>query len=176
MAEDVRQEMGIGNIARLNPSDLADHLDIPIWSLGVLAELSDPIPELRWAIEILHGPEESSLSAMTVFNGSERVILFNERHKAPRQASDLCHELAHGLLLHEPVPAFDERGCRAWNSEIEDEADYLGGALLLPGKGARWAAKSGLSPEGAAMRFGCSIEMVNWRLNASGARRLMTHK
>jgi Zn-dependent peptidase ImmA (M78 family) len=101
------------------------------------------------------------------------VIVFNEQHGSARQASDFCHELAHGLLLHTPTPAFSEHGCRSWNTEIEDEANYLGGALLIPGKGARWIAKCGLSTDAAAARFGCSVEMVTWRLNVSGARHLM---
>jgi IrrE N-terminal-like domain len=92
-----------------------------------------------------------------------RTDFFNGEHIAARRASDITHELAHGLLLHRPVPALDDRGCRAWNTAIEYEASYLGGALLLPGKAARWVAKCGMSPEYAAERFGCSIEMVRWR-------------
>jgi IrrE N-terminal-like domain len=92
-----------------------------------------------------------------------RTDFFNGEHIAARRASDITHELAHGLVLHRPVPALDDRGCRAWNTAIEYEASYLGGALLLPGKAARWVAKCGMSPEYAAERFGCSIEMVRWR-------------
>jgi Zn-dependent peptidase ImmA (M78 family) len=173
IAEEIRKELGIGNINRLDPTRLADHLDIPVWSLTLLQELSGHVLAMRKAIAVLHGPEESSLSAITVFRGTERVIVFNEQHGAVRQASDICHELAHGLLLHPPTPAFSDHGCRSWNTEIEDEANYLGGALLIPGKGARWMAKCGLSSGDSAARFGCSLEMVAWRLNASGARRFM---
>jgi Zn-dependent peptidase ImmA (M78 family) len=99
------------------------------------------------------------------------MIVYNGQHGAARTASDMTHEIAHGLLLHPPAPALDERGCRAWNTEIEDEASYLGGALLIPGTAARWVAKRSMTEEAIAARFGCSIEMVRWRLSASGARR-----
>lgn len=41
-----------------------------------------------------------------------------------------------------PAQAFDDIGCRLWNQDVEDEADYLGGALLIPGKAARYAARA----------------------------------
>lgn len=54
-------------------------------------------------------------------------------------------------------------------------ASERGGSARLSraGKGARWTAECGLSPDDAAARLGCSVEMVAWRLNVSGARRLM---
>ena len=173
IAEDSRAELGVRNIDRLDPLQLAARLDIPVLSLRQLADLDIEVPGLREAVDLLHGVEQSALSAVTVFAGAKRLILFNGEHIAARRASDITHELAHGLLLHRPAPALDHRGCRAWDTAIEYEASYLGGALLLPGKAARWVAKCGMSPEYAAERFGCSIEMVRWRLSVSGARRLI---
>lgn len=51
--------------------------------------------------------EASTLSALTVFDGARRLIVHNEQHSAPRQASDICHEQSHGLLLHEPGVAIE---------------------------------------------------------------------
>jgi hypothetical protein len=173
ISEDSRAELGIRNIDRLDPLQLAAKLEIPAMPLRQLAGLGTDLPGLNAAIDLLHGAEQDALSAVTVFAGPRRMILFNSEHTAARQASDITHELAHGLLLHRPAPALDDRGCRSWNTAIEDEASYLGGALLVPGKAARWAAKRGLSPEAAAARFGCSLEMMRWRLSMSGARRLI---
>jgi Zn-dependent peptidase ImmA (M78 family) len=173
IAEGVRQELGIGNIVRLDPHRLAARLEVPILSLGQLARIGSGLPGLDEAVAILKGSEQSALSAVTVFAGTRRMIVYNDEHSPARQASDLCHEVAHGLLLHQPTLALDERGCRAWDTTIENEADYLGGALLIPGKAARWVAKCGMTADAAAECFGCSPEMVNWRLNESGARRLM---
>jgi hypothetical protein len=173
IAEEMRSELGIKNIDRLEPLRLAAHLDIVVLSLTTLAGLGLATPSLGWAIDTLRRHEQSALSAVTVFDGPKRLVVYNDEHCAARQASDIGHELAHGLLLHQPAPALDERGCRAWNTEVENEASYLGGALLIPGKAARWVAKCGMTPQIAAERFGCSIEMVRWRLSASGARRLI---
>lgn len=173
IAEGVRRELGLGNIVKLDPHALADHLDVPVLSLTQLSQVGTSVPGIDAAIDVLRGPEQSALSAVTVFAGTHRLIVYNDQHAPARQASDICHEIAHGLLLHTPSPALDDHGCRAWNTDVENEADYLGGALLMPGKGARWVAKCGMTPATAAARFGCSHEMVNWRINESGARRLM---
>lgn len=173
IAEASREDLGIKNIDRLDPLRLAQKLEIPVVSLGGLPSLCGDAPGLREAIALLHGEEQSALSAVTVFAGTRRLIVYNGQHEAARVASDITHELAHGLLLHPPAPALDEHGCRSWNDAIEHEASYLGGALLIPGKAARWAAKRGMSIEAMASRFGCSTDMARWRLSASGARKLI---
>jgi Zn-dependent peptidase ImmA (M78 family) len=173
LAEGVRRELGLGNIVKLDPHALADYLGIPVLSLTQLSQVGTNVPGIDAAIEVLRGREQSAVSAVTVLAGTHRLIVHNDQHGPARQASDICHEIAHGLLLHERSLALDERGCRAWNTDVETEADYLGGALLLPGKGARWVAKCGMSTATAAARFGCSHQMINWRLNESGARRLI---
>src|SRR5581483_1512737 len=73
----------------------------------------------------------NGFSAVTVFDGPRRAIYHNDTHSPGRQASNLAHELAHGLLLHPPTPALNDYGCREWDQEIEDEATWLGGALLI---------------------------------------------
>lgn len=170
-AEQVRADLRIGNLKRLDPLALAAELEIPVRSLTQIGQLASSPSGLDDALEVLLGAEQSALSAVTVFRGTERLIVFNDCHTVERQASDLTHELAHSLLLHPPAVALDHRGCRAWDTTIENEATYLGGALLVPGKAARWIAKSGLAIEVAAQRFGCSEQMINWRINASGGRR-----
>jgi Zn-dependent peptidase ImmA (M78 family) len=173
IAERIRADLGLANIVRLDPLALADDLEIPVLSLTALLALDSASDDLAGAVSVLRGAEQSALSALTVFRGNRRLVVYNDRNTVSRQTSDLAHELAHGLLLHTPAAALNGSGCRAWNTEIEDEASYLGGALLIPGKAARWIAKCGITVAAAAERFGCSIEMINWRLNESGARKLM---
>ncbi len=58
--------------------------------------------------------------------------MHNDSHSGPRQNSNLTHELAHGLLHHEPTPALDGMtGCRNFNSTNEDGASWLAGELLV---------------------------------------------
>jgi Zn-dependent peptidase ImmA (M78 family) len=172
IAEETRGDMGIRNIDRLDARRLAAKLEIPVLPLAAL-EIEHGSDELAQALAVLRTDEASTLSALTVFDGARRLIVHNEQHSAPRQASDICHELSHGLLLHEPGVAIDGRGCRSWNSQIEEEANYLAGALLIPGKAARWAAKRGMDIAAAARHFGCSEPMARWRMGVSGAARLM---
>lgn len=179
LAEDMRAELKIRNIDRLDTHALAAHLGIPVLRLGDLADQAgdgDGDAGVNDALVVLRGQEASTLSALTVFDGTRRLIVHNEEHSPGRQASDIGHELSHGLLLHDPAPAVDGRGCRTWDTEIEDEANFLAGALLVPGKAARWAAKRGMDALAVACHFGCSEPMARWRTGVSGGYRLARRK
>lgn len=84
------------------------------------------------AIQFLTEVEPDAFSAMTVFDGSRRTIAHNDAHSAGCQASNIAHELAHGLLHHRPSAAPDDTGCRLWNQDIEDEEQWLAGNLSYP--------------------------------------------
>lgn len=171
LALTVRDELGVGAFRRLVPGELAEHLGIPVLTLSELATVARRVEGLVVAAELLLGEEADALSAVTVFAGTRRMVVHNEAHNLGRQASNVSHELAHGLLLHPPAPVVDSRGCRHWNGPVEEEANYLAGALLIPGKAARGAVSRGLSLEQVADSFGCSIEMARWRINVTGAGR-----
>jgi Zn-dependent peptidase ImmA (M78 family) len=98
------------------------------------------------------------------------VILFNDANSDGRQNSDVAHELAHGLLLHEPKQAI-VNGCRLYDATEEDEASWLSGCLLVPRDAALVVASSGQAMALAAQRFGVSTKMMEWRINSTGARR-----
>ena len=170
IAEELRAELGITNFQRLDPHALFESLEVPVISMTELVKLT-PDELLADAINYLQ-TEETSLSAATVFDGPRRMVVFNDTAPGRRQASDLTHEAAHSLLLHTPQPVRDALGCRLWDDLVETEAQYLGGCLLIPGKGARYAAKAGWTEERTAREFGCSPQMVTWRLNITGARRV----
>lgn len=99
------------------------------------------------------------------------MIVHNDSHAVTRQAANLAHELAHALLQHPPHPAFDGTGCRDWDPEIEEEANWLGPALLVPEPAAIWAARNGLSLHEAARLYGVSQDLMRFRLNVTAARR-----
>lgn len=115
--------------------------------------------------------ETGAFSAATVFDGPRRTIVHNDSHVPGRQASNLTHELGHALLLHDPTPGLDDRGCRLWNQNIEDEAQWLAGALLVTEDAALWIARGGASVAAAALRLGVSEQMITYRLNVTGARK-----
>lgn len=170
-ALEVRRDLGLSPTARLDPLLLLMDLDVPVMTLTALASASE-YDDLADAVRYLQQVDTSAMSAATILFGTKRVIIHNDGHPTPRQFSNLAHEAAHALLLHDPHPALDAFGCRHWNGDAEAEADFLGGCLLVPGTAARRAAKSGLSEAHLAQRFGVSEQMARWRLNMSGARRI----
>jgi Zn-dependent peptidase ImmA (M78 family) len=163
-AREVRAELGLRALDRLDPWSLAAHLEIPVVPLS--ASDRDAPFAVRHFTEI----DPGAFSAITVFYGHRRHIVHNDSHMAGRQASNVTHELSHALLHHQPTPALDDRGCRLWNQNIEDEAQWLAGALLLTEDAALWLVREGISVYAAAEHFGISEQMVTYRLNVTGAR------
>lgn len=162
LSEQVRAELGIDLLDPLDPRVLAEHLAIPIWSVS---DFADDHPGVA---HLLDGGREL-FSAVTVFAGKRRTIVHNDAHLEGRQHSNLAHELAHGLLAHPPTPALDNKGCRGWNQDFEDEASWLGAALLVTEAAALTIARGRWTKEAAAAHFGVSTQMVQFRLNATGA-------
>jgi Zn-dependent peptidase ImmA (M78 family) len=64
----------------------------------------------------------------------------------------------------------DHRGCRLWEQDAEDEADWLAGVLLVPEDAALAVARGWMSEQAAVVHFGVSDQTLNYRLNITGAR------
>jgi IrrE N-terminal-like domain len=163
LACQVRAELEIGMFAPLDPRALAGSLEVPVWTLSGMLEQSPDVGYLLTA-------EPDVFSAVTVFAGPRRTIVHNDAHAPARQNSNLAHELSHALLHHPPTPAMDDIGNRIWNQDIEDEAAYLAGCLLMTPEAALATARGQWTVAEAAARFGISEQMVNFRINKTGAR------
>ena len=163
-ADEVRAELGLGPLDRLDPRRLADALEIPVFDLTTVA---DADPAILHFVDI----EPGAFSAVTVFAGRRRGIVHNDTHSPERQNSNLAHELAHGLLLHPPTPAFGDTGCRNWDEDIEDEANWLGGVLLVTEAATLDIARKKLPIRVAAEDYVVSEQMLQWRMNMTGAYR-----
>lgn len=160
---EMRQELGLGALDRLDPLKLAAHLEIPVVALSALHSAA---PAVSYLLDV----ESEAFSAVTVFCGRRRQIVYNDRHSVGRQNSSVGHEVAHGLLLHEPHQAVDDTGCRLWDQTMEEEATWLAGVLLIPEDAALAVARGQISEVAALDRFGVSQQMLTWRLNMTGAR------
>ena len=170
LVKEVRSELGLKTLQRLDPRRLASYLGIPIVPL---TELSSDTAMVRFFTTV----ENGVFSALTVFHGHRRMILHNDSHSPARQNSNLAHELAHGLLRHEPAPALDGKtGCRDWNDVKELEAAWLGGEILVTRDMALAVARGWLTKPQAQIRFGVSDEMLTWRLNQTGAAKQATRE
>ena len=165
IAREVRAELALYRTAPLDVWRLAKYLEIPVVPLSALHNAA---PEA--AMLFLNGGQEM-FSGVTVFRGSRRTIVFNDAHALGRQSNDVGHELSHGLLLHTPAAAVDGRGCRVWDREAEDEANWLSGALLVPEEAALHIVRRGWSAREAAARYGVTPKLVQYRLNVTAARK-----
>jgi hypothetical protein len=91
----------------------ADWYDVPIEHITI-----DSVNEWAWK------KRSAGLSADTGDSSFiTRATILTE------QTSNLAHELSHILLEHEPTPVSNADGKRYWNSEMEEEATWLGGAF-----------------------------------------------
>ncbi len=167
-ALEFRAELGLEDDAPLCPRRLAEHLAIPVYPLSFL-RLTAP-----GAVALLLGPERSVFSAFTVFDGSRRIIIYNDAHSPSRQVSDIAHELAHGVLGHPPCPPLSDEGCRNFNPRLEAEAEWLGPALLVSRPAALRIAWRGLTVAQAALEYGVSEAVIQMRLNLTGARHVVS--
>lgn len=169
LAAAVRAEIGLDTRVPLDSRELAASLDIPVHPISELRGSAD----VAEAVEHVLGMERSVISAMTIFPEwprRRRVIIYNDSHSAGRQNSDLAHELSHGLLLHEPRHAI-VNGCRNYQKDEEDEANWLAGCLLVPRDAALMVAMNGTAFAVAAEEFRVSEQMMRFRVNGTGAAR-----
>lgn len=162
LAAEIRSELGLSPIDPLDPKALAEHLAIDI------LPLSDFMEE---APAVMHFLEEGVgvFSAITIFFDTARFIIHNDRHSEGRQRSNLAHELAHALLQHQPMPLFSDLGLRHFNKDMEDEANWLSGTLLVSEQAALHIARSEIEVNSAAELYGVSTKMLQYRLNVTGA-------
>ena len=162
---ELRAELGLSPVDKLDPRDLARHLAIPIIPLR---DLKGEVDDAHLALLLAR---DSPLSALTVCAGTRRLIVFNQRHAPTRRSNSLAHELAHVILEHPPGPVLDPTGHRRWDPEREAEADWQAGALLVPREGALAWLQREKSPLGGEKHFGVSRALFLWRVHQTGAAR-----
>jgi Zn-dependent peptidase ImmA (M78 family) len=162
IATEIRSELGLSQIAPLNPWALSEHLAIDVLPLSGML---DEAPSVAHFL----GAGCDTFSAITIFAGTARLIIHNDRHSKGRQSSNIAHELSHALLQHPPMPPLSDLGLRNFNKDLEDEANWLAGVLLIPERAALNIASQGLDHAVAARQYGVSPKMVQYRLNVTGA-------
>ena len=113
--------------------------------------------------------DEFSALLLPVENGA-RVVLLNYVHSPVRQDSSLAHEASHALLAHSPEILSAGMGCRNFDQQQESEANFLAGCVLITNEAARRIVMSSMSPDTAREYHGVSDQMLQYRLNVSGAR------
>ena len=166
IATDTRMELGLKCSDRLDPIDLAKCLEIPVVTMKELELHYGGRSRFR---HYFSATDPDSFSAVTIFvSNYRRLIVHNENHHPHRQASNIAHEISHTLLEHLPTAIVGSNGQRFWDSEMEQEANWLGAALLVPRDGALELARGGATALEIAVHYGVSASLGTWRLGQTG--------
>jgi Zn-dependent peptidase ImmA (M78 family) len=166
IAEHYRQELGISKFDPLNAFYLAEHLNIPIFSVAEVFDDEKSHPDYL----VLAETEKFHATWMTNEDG-DKIIIHNTNHSDYRQQSNIMHELAHIIRKHE-IPDEIRKlllplNLHYYNPLHEQEAKYLGGCLQITRPGLQWAIKRMTEDEISAY-YKASVDMVRYRLNISG--------
>ncbi len=166
---ETRDRLGIRNDAAIDPIEL-------VQSKGCLVWTPQEVPELDVShLTQLTISDPDSWDAVTIKEGDSTVIVVNNTRPAARQANTIMHEWAHLELKHKPsrVDEF-ENGLLLlsdYPKELEDEADWLSGAMLAPREGLVSLRRRGLDDDQIAEIFGISSELATWRIRMTGIDR-----
>jgi len=161
-----RRELNSGPTDPLDPHLLARHLSVRIWT-------PEQVPGLdHECLKVLTQEDPGSWSAITICTDSTNLIIVNPTHHDGRRSSDIMHELAHIIIGHEPARVdLTEDGLlilSSYNKQQEEEAKWLSACLLLPRDALLLIRRQRLTPEAAAVRYGVSVPMLNYRMNVLG--------
>jgi Zn-dependent peptidase ImmA (M78 family) len=161
-SRDLRSDMGILSHDPLCPWALADFLEVPVFQSS---DFADKINFSSFA------PRKGSIpfSAATIFNNYAAFIIHNSQVSLKRQASDIAHELAHLLLRHNPAEICWKEGGTHYHDVSEEEAKWLGPALLISDEAALYIAEQSISVPEASNLFKATEDVVRMRLNVTGA-------
>jgi Zn-dependent peptidase ImmA (M78 family) len=141
-------------------------------SMGGRIVLADTlVPRSR--LEEIDRLQPFAFSACTFILDDGPAIVLNPVVSEGRQRSDAAHEVAHIVLRHQ-IRVPERLGDYLFftgNTDQEDEANWLGGCLLLPRQVVLRAAGRGMNADGIATHYGTTPKMATFRLNATGAAR-----
>jgi Zn-dependent peptidase ImmA (M78 family) len=160
-----RKALGLRPYSPLDPWLYAGHLQVAVLEFSKLGLQAHTVRQLTTV-------DSDSWSAMTLKMDKSFAIVLNPSHAVTRQRSDLAHELSHIELRHVPARVeISETGLLLlsdFSDEQEQEADWLGAALLLPRDGlVRLRSERKSTPE-IATHFGVSPALCEWRLRMTG--------
>lgn len=170
---EIRRSLGLKPDEPLHGVDFAKLSGATVWSEREIAGL----PEKD--LEQLTEKDAMSWSAFTMRVGAEHLVVYNSAQSPPRINSVLMHELAHITLGHElHIAQVSDDGHLIpsnYNQEQEDEADWLGGTLLLPRPALLKIRWQSLTDVQAMELYQASEDMLKWRFRMTGVDYQLGH-
>ena len=172
-----RRDLQTDPSGAIDPHEIARHLDILVWTPHDVAHVVD-LAEVHLDQLLKHDP--SSWSAVTLILPLHKVIILNSNHALVRQNSDLMHELAHLILEHKPARVDVTSGklmiLDTYDKFQEEEANWLGGAILVPRDALLEVLSRNRRNENAASHFNVSTQMIEWRCRMTGIDRQLSRR
>lgn len=168
-----RTELGLPALGPLCPWAYAAHRDILVFEAKDLA-----LPDVHMRQLLVHDPD--SWSGMSLVEDGVHLVVLNSAQSRARRAATLMHEIAHIDLDHAPSEvSVSPSGLvllSDYSADQEDEADWLGGALLLPESALLHHRSRGASIEWIAAEYGVSEPLCTWRCRMTGVEKRMAFK
>ena len=163
---ELRKRLGKAAAEPLLAVDLARDFNVTVWGADQVAGLSE-----KDFIQLTRIDGES-WSAFTLRIQTRHLVVFNPVQSQRRINSVIMHELAHIVLGHELAAAGMTGDGHLipsnYNQDQEDEANWLGGTLLLPRPALLTIRRENLSDEQAMDRYIVSEQMLKWRFRMTG--------
>jgi len=158
----IRKELGLASHDRLDPRDLARHLNISVVDAAELVDIEE--------LEELERLQAFAFSAATFEIEDRKIIVVSPLRNAGRQNSDIAHELAHVMLKHDlsEIREIDGMPFRTCRPDEEEEATAFGGTLLLPRPLLLSASRRQATIEQIANQYNVTVEMARFRYNTTG--------
>lgn len=168
-----RQALGLSAMAKLCPWEYADQLGVIVYDVS---DLDLPAKDAQQLL--VNDPD--SWDGMTLFEEGVHLIVLNTARPQTRRTATLMHELAHISLGHVPAEInVSPSGLvlvSDYSAEQEEEADWLGAALLLPEAALMKYRGQGMSPEAIAHIFGVSAQLCHWRCRMTGVEKRLSFR
>lgn len=166
LSKKIRVKLDLKPKDYLDPRLLAKKMKVKIFNPEEL-ELSPTI------LKTLVNTSKNEWSALGATINGAKVIFLNSSHPDTRIEASIMHELAHFLLKHEPMGAVSYFGIpiTRFNKEQEEEAEFLGGCLQIPGDCIfPLFAFEDYTIKSLADHFHCSKQVARMRYNLSGTK------
>ena len=167
LSSEIRKKLALEKSAPLPPESLAKYLGVYLLKPTEIEHLSE-----QSCLQLLVN-DKRSWSAVTISYLGVDIITYNPTHSPRRYSSDIMHELSHIILGHKPsqiviLTPDSQIALREYNQELEEEATWLAGCLLLPREALLLIRRSGISNESACHKYGVSDILLNFRMNMTG--------
>jgi Zn-dependent peptidase ImmA (M78 family) len=160
-------------MTKLDPWSYAEFLGAHVLGANEL-----DLPPQHAAQLLQHDPD--SWSGMTLAEDGLLLIVLNSAQSLRRQCSTLMHELAHFILDHTPSTAqLSPAGLvllSDYSDDQEEEADWLGAAMLLPQVALLHHRGAGKSVADIAREFGVSEDLCHWRCRMTGVEKRLAFR